>query len=205
MHKKNSIRLLILALFSLFLHIYQNTKTYKNPENIMSGYDKEFSDCYTKFAKPLTRFVNKNIHNWDISEEIVQDIFTYLYARKEPLDADNRSLVAFIFRIARHRIIDYIKKNKNRITSCTSVDSAPDLSKISKIESNFIEKEMHHNVSKIIYNTNNPQREIIVRSYEQGHKIKRISRDMSISEYKISKVLKNFSMTVRDTIGPLYQ
>jgi RNA polymerase sigma-70 factor, ECF subfamily len=171
----------------------------------MSGYDKEFSECYEKFAKPLTRFVNKSIHNWDTAEEIVQDIFTYLYSRKEPLDADNRSLMAFIFRIARHRIIDYIKKNKNHIVINTSVDSAPDLSKISKIESNLIEKELHQNVSKIIYSTKHPQREIIVRSFEQGHKIKRISRDMSISEYKISKVLKSFSMMVRDTIGPLYQ
>jgi RNA polymerase sigma factor (sigma-70 family) len=196
---------LILALFIIFLHIYQNTKDIENMENAMSGYDKEFSDCYDKFAKPLTRFVNKSIHNWDTAEEIVQDIFTYLYARKEPLNTDSRSLVAFIFRIARHRIIDYAKKNKTRVVISTSVDSAPDLSKISKIESNLIEKELHHNVSKIIYKTQQPQREIIMRSYEHGHKIKRISRELSISEYKVSKVLKNFSMMVRETIGPLYQ
>lgn len=170
----------------------------------MENYDKDFSCCYQKFARPLTNFIGKKIGDWDSAEEIVQEIFTYLYSKKEPLNIDSRSIVSFMFRVARHKVIDYMKKNGNHTLPGLITDSLPDHSEMTKVESAVINKELAGEIKYIIKQTPDPLKEIIVRTYTYGHKMKKISRDLSVSEYKVAKTLKEFSLVVRERLGPLY-
>lgn len=170
----------------------------------MKSYDCEFSECYRKLSPILIKFVSRHIQDWHTAEEIVQEIFTYLYQKNEPMDKEPKALVGFLFRAARNRIADYKRKQHRNPVLCSGVDQTPDISSISKIENRVVIKETYNEVNRMINNEPQPLREIFLRSYRDGQAVRKISRDMEISEYTISRVLKKFTMVVREKIGPLY-
>jgi RNA polymerase sigma factor (sigma-70 family) len=176
----------------------------KSEDNVKS-YDDEFSECYKRLSPILKKFVSRQIQDWDTAEEIVQEIFTYLYQKNEPMDKNPKELVGFLFRAARNRVSDYRRKQQRHPVFCGGVDQTPDISSISKIENRVVTRETYNEVTKMISDEPQPFREIFLRSYRDGQAIRQISRDMNISEYTISRVLKKFSMVVKEKVGPLYQ
>ena len=171
----------------------------------MTAYDLKFAKCYERFSKPLTRFVCRNIGDWDSSEEIVQDIFTYLYEKKEPLDIDCNSVVAFIFRVARHRIIDHYKKTTRRNARVNLlIDRVRDPSQSESFEEMLCEKETAGKIRALLESSQGMEGEIVCRKYSLGQKVKQISRELALSKYKVSKAVRNFNNRAREKLGQYY-
>jgi len=80
-------------------------------EKIRLGNDRALLRLYKQFHTPLFQFINRQIRDVSVSEEIVQDVFLGC------IDGirDGRviqSFSAYIYSIARYKVIDYIRKKK---------------------------------------------------------------------------------------------
>jgi RNA polymerase sigma-70 factor (ECF subfamily) len=161
-------------------------------EDAMTQYDLKFSECYKRLSPILIKFVCRKIQDWHTSEEIVQEIFAYLYQKTEIMERDTKDLVGFLFRAARCRVSDYRRKQTRHPVF------------YGEIENHIIEKETFDEITRMINNEPQRVREIFVRSYRDGQAIRRISRELSMSENTISRILKRFSSVVREKIGSPY-
>lgn len=75
---------------------------------IVQGDQRSFEIIYRKYAAPLYRFARKNIALKEDCEEIIQDIFVDIWARREKLDHVT-NLESYLFRMVRYKIIRYFQ------------------------------------------------------------------------------------------------
>src|SRR5690349_20550713 len=64
-----------------------------------------FSQVYSKFRKPILKFIQKRIKSSDISEELTQDIFLKIYQYRESYDPSYEPST-WIWTIARNTVYD---------------------------------------------------------------------------------------------------
>jgi len=78
-----------------------------------NGDPKIFELIYEHFSDRLYRYVFSRVKIKEVSEEILQEIFTSLWIRREKLEI-NTSLDAYLFGAAKFRILTHIRSEKVR-------------------------------------------------------------------------------------------
>ena len=74
---------------------------------LMAGDELAFHEIYTRYALPLYRYVCSRIKNSADSEEIIQEIFLWLWQKRSTL-AHVDQLKAYLFAAARHKIASHL-------------------------------------------------------------------------------------------------
>lgn len=88
----------------------------KDGDNILLDLLKEsdqkaFKRLFYSYAEPLKTFIQYFIHNPEVAEELVLDIFTSLWENREHLDIQT-SLKAYLFQAARNKVASYFRSKK---------------------------------------------------------------------------------------------
>lgn len=72
-----------------------------------------FPGIYDMYFPKLLRFTQTYLIREEEAEHIVQDLFVYLWEHRDILST-LRNINAYLFTLARHRCIDYLRKEMNR-------------------------------------------------------------------------------------------
>lgn len=72
-----------------------------------------FSGVYDLYFPKLLRFTQTYLIREEEAEHIVQDLFVYLWEHRDVFST-LRNINAYLFTLARHRCIDYLRKEMNR-------------------------------------------------------------------------------------------
>jgi RNA polymerase sigma-70 factor, ECF subfamily len=72
-------------------------------ERVRAGDERAFAEIFEAYYARLVAFARASLQTRDVAEEMVQDVFVQLWARRESL-AIERSLTAYLFRAVRNRI-----------------------------------------------------------------------------------------------------
>lgn len=75
-------------------------------KEIKKGNLKTFEMLFKKLYTSLCNYANKYVHNLDVSEEIVQELFYKLWAKREKLDI-NVSLKSYLYRAVYNGCLQY--------------------------------------------------------------------------------------------------
>lgn len=86
------------------------------------------------YYRDLYFFAHKFIENKEVAEEIVQDVFIFLWENKDSLDI-NKSIKSYLYASVKNRAINYLKSKINNI-NFVNIDSA--------ISENFVLPANHH-------------------------------------------------------------
>lgn len=82
-------------------------------ENIRNGDGKAFEILFKKYYLPLTRFVWRYVNSKAIAEELIQELFTILWEKREDWDMDTeKSIRAYLYKSARNLALNQIKHQK---------------------------------------------------------------------------------------------
>lgn len=80
-------------------------------EKVRQGNERSLLFIYKKYHLPLFRFINRQIKDVGVAEELVQDVFLgCIEGIREKRVI--QSFSAYIFTIARYKTIDYIRRKK---------------------------------------------------------------------------------------------
>lgn len=81
-----------------------------------------FEDAYRRFGESVFRFTWRLVGRRPIAEEITADVFVSLLQHKDTVRADQ--LPAWLFTVARHRAMDYWRRNavEDRFTRTLPAD-----------------------------------------------------------------------------------
>ena len=97
--------------FVYYMEQYPNLTDVELVALLNRGDQKAFEAIYRKYARDLYRYARKNIAIKEDCEEIIQEIFESLWARRESLHHVT-VLNAYLFRMVKYKVIRYFQHNK---------------------------------------------------------------------------------------------
>lgn len=84
-----------------------NSEDLKIVKEIKKGNLKTFEMLFKKLYTRLCNYANKYVHNIDVAEEIVQELFYKLWAKREKLEI-NISLKSYLYRAVYNGSLQYL-------------------------------------------------------------------------------------------------
>lgn len=79
--------------------------------SLKNGDQETFDAIYSQLARPLLHYVNSRLHDKNLSEDLVQEVFLSLWTRRAELNIQT-SLEAYLFGAAKFQILDYFRSEK---------------------------------------------------------------------------------------------
>jgi len=80
---------------------------------LKAGDTHAFEVVYKRMATKLLHYINSRVYDRALSEEMVQEIFVSLWARRHSLDVD-MTLEPYLFSAAKYQILSHIRSEKVR-------------------------------------------------------------------------------------------
>lgn len=161
--------------------------------------DKEAFKClFDTYFVPLCRFVRTFVNDCSVAEDIVMDIFTTVWEKRNELEIDV-SWKAYLFRSARNRALNYIRDNERFV-------SVSDWSfyDITETDHPYELAELERLIREAVSSLPDHCREVFRKSRFEHHTNKEIATTLNISvkyvEAQITKALK----LIRKYLGDSY-
>lgn len=182
-----------MALTSVFKHI-----DYLAVKNLKHGDIKAFDDLYNKYSQRLYNFSVKYLKSTEEAEEVVQEVFLYIWDKKDGLKPDN-SFNAYIFTIAYNIIKKYfIKKSRDNAFKddliYTLLQHENNLDKI--IDYKFLLEK----VELIINALPNRRKEIFIKRKYDGLSVKQIADELGISPNTVENQLASAQKQIQNEL-----
>ncbi len=75
---------------------------------------QSFEDLYARYAPRLLGFIRHIIPDRDESEDVLQHVFLYIWQHPGIYHSERGTVQAYLFRVAKSRAIDFLRKNRRR-------------------------------------------------------------------------------------------
>ncbi len=146
---------------------------------------ERFNSTYSDEREKLLNYINREIHNKDEAEDILHDVFFQMLSRVNVLDSLNNT-GAWLYSVARNRIIDWRRKKENQNISLVVKDESgtwEDMlieSGIS-IEDDFENTLVGDTILDAINELPEEQKEVFIANAIDGITFREISEETGIS------------------------
>jgi len=150
-------------------------------EKIIKKDEKALFYVYKKHQPSIFNFVKSQINNYQTAEELTQDIFIDFIEALRDFRFQS-SLKTFLFSIARHKIVDQIRKKKIKNILFSRLPSyIVEGLKTVFIDEEIDKKELREKIIKVLDNLPNDYRLILRLKYVEGVKIKEIANKLKMN------------------------
>lgn len=172
-----------------------------------------FSQIYLVYFPKMVRFAREYVVSTEDAENIVQDIFMYLWEHRDMLDSLT-NLNAFLFTLAKNRCIDFYRHKTFIDSKKESLDNLQDrelklkMEALMQFDENiFTEKEIEDLLSKAIEHLPEKCRQVFILSRMNGLKHEEIAIKLNISVHTVQNhivaALRKLKVELRDYL-PLF-
>ena len=158
---------------------------------LQGGSREAFSEIYRRYSRMLFVQAYRKVGVRETCEDILQEIFSGLWAKKESLDPA-KSLPGYLQGILRHKVIDYYRLHSLRLKHLDQLRSMPDRPEAPDEALHAKEQEM--TLHGQIQSLSESVRTIFLLSRYDGLSVEDISHRLQLSNQtvrnQISKALK---------------
>ncbi len=165
---------------------------------IRKGDESAFKRLFDTYFTSLCRFVHIYISETTIVEELVLDLFVYIWEHRDTLHIQ-LSFKAYLFQAARNRALNVLR-NKNQNISLDEIDTDIYDNNISGLE----EEELCRLIQEAVFALPDKCREVFILSRNDNLSNQEIANKLNISiktvEAQITKSLKR----IKDFLGDAY-
>ena len=172
--------------------------------NRMAEGDKDaFRFFFEKYYPDLCNLVNLYLHDSMMSEEIVQDIFIYLWEKKDTLKI-NSSVKSYLLRASKNRSMNYIRNEKTKLAIHNKLTET-DYNSYEMPDSVLDANQLRDIINAAIDSLPERCREVYILGKEKNLSYEEISGELGITvktvEVQMGKALKR----LREQLRPYYQ
>jgi len=176
-------------------------KTYTDDKLVQLLKSREldaFEEIYRRYWKRLYSTCYKRLQSREISEELVQDIFTSLWATRSETTIDNLS--AYLFTAARYKVINHVAREASRKTY--SNEQLKAVREDNSTEEAVLLNDLHVAMEKAIGQLPH-KRQLIYKMHGQGNlSLKQVASQLGISEKTVEnqygKAMKMLKVNLRN-------
>ena len=150
-------------------------------EKIINRDEKALFQVYKKYQPSVFNFVKSQIGNYQTAEELTQDIFLDFIEALRDFRFQS-TLKTFIFSIARHKVIDQIRKKKIKSILFSRLPSfIVEGLKVVFMDEEIDKKELKEKITRCIDSLPNDYQVILRLKYIDGVKMKEISNKLNLN------------------------
>lgn len=147
--------------------------------------EQVFSEIYVNYYSRMLRFAYAYLMNKEDAENIVQDIFAYLWGNRSLLK-EVRHLQAFLFMLVKRRCIDFLRlKINNSASSLSEIENEELEYKLYSLETldedNVTDEEMQRMLHKAIGQLPEKCRYIFIQAKINHKKYRKIADETGLS------------------------
>lgn len=163
-----------------------------------AGSRESFALLYKKYLNPVYRYIYLLSGSKEDSEEVVQDIFVRIWERRKEM-AEIRSFRAYLFHMARNRMIDLIRKRQRKQAYESGNPEGPLHAR--PADHQLIYEQLYHLASNAIAELP-PRRKLIFELKNQdGLSLDEIAGQLKISKSVVKKQLYAATAHVKKRLG----
>lgn len=147
----------------------------------------DFEEIYVSYFSRMKYFAQEYVLQEEDAENIVQDVFTELWEKKELLAYDI-NLIAFLFTAIKNRCIDYLRRKviareaASQLQEEYAVTLRIKLTSLERLDQDlFSAEEIEKIITEAINTLPEKCREIFIKSKIEGKKQKEIASELGIS------------------------
>lgn len=154
--------------------------------------NQEFEVLFREYFRPLTIFAKQYVKTLEVAEDIVQELFLYLYEKDEFRKHDN-SDGRFLYRLVRYRCLNHLEFQNVRTRKIPDMMANPASNPHDPLE--WVERiELEHKYLQSLEALSPKCREVFEMSRMEGWKNQEIAEKLKLSkrtvETHISQALK---------------
>ena len=165
----------------------------------MSGeiYVQDFAvleTLFKRFYKPLRAYAFRFVNDKDLSEDIVQDVFLYVWENREKLYVSD-GFHSYLFQSAYTRCLDYFKKNLSieKYHSHTYEKYLEDYQNLLKGDDSVIEelsvKDFYRHLYELLEHLPAQRREVFILTYIKGLTAKEVAEQTRMPQRTVESHL----------------
>lgn len=179
--------------------------------NIIAGDKSSFEKVYRYYYSRLNYFAKQYVFDSEIAKNIVQDVFTELWVKRNVLQEET-NLNAWLFTVTKNKslkIISHLKSQKNYSNYINSRQLVINYSALSDFDtSNFVFEELQSQIDEALDKLSPVCRKVFEMSRFEDLKNKQIAEELNLSiktvEAHISKALRSLKSALKDYLPLFY-
>lgn len=179
----------------------------KDPERVLkkrSFSKKDFDAIYAAMYERVLNFVRSRVSSKELAEDLTSEIFEKVYNSIDDFQWQGINIQAWIFRIARNRIIDYYRKNSKRKNDKSIYDVSNFIeSKDKKEDEILLEQEEYKYLYDSIREFNEEDQYLIYYKFFEELSNKEIAELMKITESNVGTKLHRVRKKLGESIQRL--
>lgn len=166
-------------------------------EKIRQGNERALLVLYKKYHLPIFQFINRQIRDVGVSEELVQDVFFgCIEGIRE--ERDIKSFSAYIYTIARYKTIDFIRRKRIKKILLSALPENIVNGCASLLFNEKTEKDEVADILERVFKNLPHEYALIIRlKYVDGYTVKKIANMLAIkfkaAESMLFRARKEFS------------
>jgi len=158
-----------------------------------------FAALYNRYQGLLYIYASKIARDFDIAEDLVQELFVYLWEKRDTIQF-NRSVSSFLYTSIRYRFLNLVDKQVVRSDYARSFQLFLDKGEFS-VDNYIEEKELNRIIEAEIDNLPSKMREIFLLSRRLNLKNLEIAERLGISEKTVKNQLSLALKLLRERLG----
>lgn len=169
-----------------------------------------FVSCYERYFNSVVRYVRGFVYNEFVSEEIAQEVFLKAFEK-----ADRGEVVLFpsklrnfIFKIARNKAFDFLKREKIEYAKLLEVhyeEALLDGELFRSLEDFYIEGQVISTMNETIHSFPDDKKRIFIDMVIHGKNLKALSGEYELSVYRLKKIRDEIMRKIRDNVHPIIE
>lgn len=149
-------------------------------KEIINKNEKVLLDFYYRYSPLILNYVKKQIDDCSSAEEITQDVF-FDFIEKVRDFRGECSIKNYLFKIAKNKIIDYIRKKKiEKILFSSLPKPLVEGLKIVLMDEELEKKQLRQKIKKVFRKLPNDYQLVLRLKYIEGEKVKNIAKKLSL-------------------------
>lgn len=161
-------------------------------------YDKEenglgelmlFQELFERYFRSLVTYAYRYVNDWNVSEDIVQDVFMALWVNRNEIDFEE-PVKPYLYRATYNRSINHLNSVlvQRRVDHTDNLDELIDYKILSYNQhDNLLLKEIEEEISSFVKTLPEQRKKVFLLSREENMKNKEIAFLLNISEKTVEK------------------
>lgn len=168
---------------------------------LKKGDSDAFTVLYDRYKELMYVYACKIVKDFDIAEDLVQDVFISIWEKRETLAFDS-SVSSYLYSAVRYRFFDLVDRQKVRTDYAKSLQLFLDKGEFS-IDNYMAEKELAQAIEREITYLPEKMREIFILSRKANLKNAEIAGHLGISEKTVKNQVSLALRELRKKLGLL--
>ena len=153
----------------------------------LNGDEQGFIDLVREYRDGLMLYINGFVHNFTIAEELTEDVFVKL-GTKKPKNKGGSHFKTWLYTIARHLAIDYLRKAARART--ISLDVCGDMADEQEgLERAYFRRERDVTVHRAMEQLKTEYRQVLWLVYFEGFSYQQIAKMMGKSVHGVETLV----------------